>query len=52
MAKGIVVDVKTGKVKTVEYDFKEDTNGVVDEVKIDLNDLRKLINYAKNKGWI
>ena len=50
-ARRIVIDCKTGK-KRVEYFDHTETQPEPEPEPIDLNDLRKLIQYAKKRGWI
>jgi len=47
-------DVRTGKVREFERDV-DLPPAVVDDMeenKIDLRDVKKLIKYAKEQGWI
>jgi hypothetical protein len=50
-AKRIIVDVRTREVKEEEFDYKE-PEPVSSPEPINLDDVRKLLNYAKKMGWI
>jgi len=47
----IIVDVKTGKEKIEEFDYTEPA--VEPDVEgVDLEEIKKLLKYAKSKRWI
>ena len=50
-AKKLVVDVKTGAVKEEEFDFSPPASVPLSS-SVDLEDLRKLVDYAKKMKWI
>ena len=54
MSKRIIYDVKTGKKQEVNEDRIEINKPAdIDEnLKVDLRDLKKIVNYAKKQGWI
>jgi hypothetical protein len=49
--KRLVVDAKTGTVWEEEFDFTP-TPPPPEPVKVDIEDLTKLIAYAKQQKWI
>jgi hypothetical protein len=50
-AKKLVVDVKTGKQWDEEYDFTPPAPAPA-PTTVNLEDLAKLLEYAKRQGWI
>jgi hypothetical protein len=50
-AKKLVVNVATGAVREEEFDFSPPAS-VPSPGTVDLEDLRKLVAYAKKQGWI
>ena len=46
-----VIDVKTGEKISREIDVP-DFPDQAEPIKIDLGDVKKLLDYAKSKGWI
>jgi len=53
MVKGKIIefDVKTKQIKEKEEEIVEPKE-VAQEISIDFKALKKLIDYAKSKGWI
>jgi len=49
--KRLIYDVKTGKEKIVEEDIELPPAKPMPE-GVDLEDIKKLIKHAKEKGWI
>jgi len=50
--KGIKYDIKTKKVKKEEDELSLPSALPVEEISVDLNEIRKLLDYAKRMGWI
>jgi hypothetical protein len=47
----IICDVKTMKVWEEEYEFTPPTP-YIEQITINLDELKKLIDYAKKMGWL
>jgi hypothetical protein len=50
-AKKLVVDAKTGAVREEEFDFTPPAPAPA-PTAVSLEDLAKLVGYAKKQGWI
>lgn len=52
-AKGIRINVRTGKIEQVEEpDMERFVSENIETVNVDLTDLKRLIEYAKQQRWI
>jgi len=52
MAKRIVCDGSTGEIMVEDFDFTPPTLPPSKTVTIDLDEVKRLIEYAKTMGWI
>jgi len=51
-AKRLIVDVRTGRKKVETFEFTPPKAVEREEIGVDLKDLKRLLEYAKTKGWI
>jgi len=50
-ARRIIYDVRTGELREEEFDYTE-PEPLPEPIGVNLEDLKKLIDYAKSMGWI